>query len=494
MSKIAKGDHPVFLAIIRETNEAPIKRKGNKRSSSRAARFAAVHGRSEIHKRSINKSQGPKKDIISTAEREQQVLDSVPTCHRERLGKLINQYHDIFPEQLPQGIPPKRVVEHSIKIEPGSKTSYRPPYRLGPAEQNELEEQIHDLLAQGFIRPSCSPYGAPVLFVPKKDGRWLLCIDYRALNKQTIKDRYPLPRIDLLLDRLGQAKVSSKLDLAQGYHQIAMAQDSVEKTAFVTNLGQWEYLVMPFGLCNAPGTFQRLMNEIFKKEINSFILVYLDDILIYSRSEEEHWEHLAHALEKLRRAKLYGRLHKCEFLKDKVDYLGFEVAHDGIRTSPEKVRAILDWPRPLSVHDVRSFLGLASYYRKFIKGFSQLAKPLTDLTRDKIVWSWGNSQEQSFTSLKVAIATAPILRLPDFERQFVITTDASDVAIGAILEQDFGTGLQPIAFASRKLNPAEIRYSAYERELLGIVWAIGQWKHYLQGPHPIIIQIDHAPL
>ena len=493
MSKIAKGDNPVFLAIVRERNEASPKRT-NKRSSGRAARFAATHGLSEGNKRSINKTKGPKKDIISVAEREQQVLDSVPVCHREKLSHMIQQYRDIFPEQLPKGIPPKRVVEHSIKIESGSKPSYRPPYRLGPAEQDELEEQIRDLLAQGFIRPSCSPYGAPVLFVPKKDGRWRMCIDYRALNKQTVKDRYPLPRIDLLLDRLGQARVFSKLDLAQGYHQIAMAKDSVEKTAFCTNLGQWEYLVMPFGLCNAPSTFQRLMNEVFKQEINSFVLVYLDDILIYSRSMEEHWGHLQHALDKLRRARLYGRLHKCEFLKDKVDYLGFEVGRDGIRTSPEKVRAILDWPRPQSVHDVRSFLGLASYYRKFIKGFSQLAKPMTDLTRDKVAWSWGDAQERSFTALKVAIATAPILRLPDFERQFIITTDASDVAIGAILEQDFGSGLQPIAFSSRKLNPTEIRYSAYERELLGIVWAIGQWKHYFQGPHPIVIQTDHAPL
>ena len=263
MNKIAKGDNPVFLAIVRERNEAYPKRT-NKRSSGRAARFAAAHGLSEGNKRSISKCKGPKKDIISVAEREQQVLDSVPVCHREKLSHMIQQYRDIFPEHLPQGIPPKRVVEHSIKIEPGSKPSYRPPYRLGPAEQDELEEQIRDLLAQGFIRPSCSPYGAPVLFVPKKDGRWRMCIDYRALNKQTVKDRYPLPRIDLLLDRLGQARVFSKLDLAQGYHQIAMAKDSVEKTAFCTNLGQWEYLVMPFGLCNAPSTFQRLMNEVFK--------------------------------------------------------------------------------------------------------------------------------------------------------------------------------------------------------------------------------------
>ena len=321
-----------------------------------------------------------------------------------------------------------------------------------------------------------------------------MCIDYRALNKQTIKDRYPLPRIDLPLDRLGQARVFTKLDLAQGYHQIAMAEDSVEKTAFCTHLGQWEFIVMPFGLCNAPSTFQRLMNKVFAKEINSFILVYLDDILVYSRSIEEHWDHLKRALEKLRQAKLYGRLHKCEFLKDKVDYLGFEVSAKGVNASPEKVKAILDWPRPQTVHDIRSFLGLASYYRKFIRGFSQIAKPLTDLTREKVTWCWGDAQGDSFTALKVAMATAPVLRLPDFERQFVVTTDASDVAVGAILEQDFGSGLQPIAFASRKLNATEIRYSAYERELLGIVWAIGQWKHYFQSPYPIVIQTDHAPL
>ena len=178
------------------------------------------------------------------------------------------------------------------------------------------------------------------------------------------------------------------------------------------------------------------------------------------------------------------RLHKCEFLKDKVDYFGFEVSADGVNASPEKVKAILDWPRPQTVHDIRSFLGLASYYRKFIRGFSQIAKQLTGLTQEKMTWCWGDAEQNSFTALKVAMATTPVLRLPNFEKQFVVTTDASDVAVGAILEQDFRSGLQSVAFANRKLNSTEIRYSAYERELLGIVWAIGQWKHCFQGPHP----------
>ena len=268
-----------------------------------------------------------------------------------------------------------------------------------------------------------------------------MCIDYRALNRQTVKDRYPLPRIDTLLDRLGQAKIFSKLDLASGYHQIAMEEDSIYRTAFTTNMGQWEFLVMPFGLCNAPATFQRLMNKVLAKEINSFILVYLDDILIFSRSVEEHWQHLRQALQRLREAKLYGRLHKCDFLKTRVDYLGFEVSAEGIHASPEKVKAVVEWPRPSNQHDVRSFLGLASYYRKFIRGFSQVAKPLTELTKTTRQWTWGDPEEKSFLALKVALATAPVLRLPDFDKQFVVTTDASDVAVGAILEQDLGNGL-----------------------------------------------------
>ena len=486
LKKLVKKENvTVFLAIVRKIGE------GRRRVAK--ASIAAINSRSSAEKKM--KASGPKKDSISVREREEQILSEIEPELREKLRGIVEEFRDVFPEKLPKGRPPERDVEHEIKTDPEAEPPNRAPYKLGPNEQDELESQIKDLVAQGFIRPSVSPYGAPVLFVPKKDGRWRMCIDYRALNKQTIKDRFPLPRIDSLLDRLGSARVFSKLDLTSGYHQIAVKEEHIHKTAFRTQLGQWEFIVMPFGLCNAPATFQRLMNKIFTKEIGDFVCVYLDDILIFSRSIEEHLEHLRRVLTRLRESKLYAKLHKCEFLKDKVDYLGFEISTQGIHASPEKVKAVVEWPRPENVHDVRSFLGLASYYRKFIRGFSEIARPLTDLTKAAKTWDWKEPQNSAFLRLKVALATAPVLLLPNFEKQFIVTTDASDAAVGAILEQDHGRGLQPIAFASRKLNSTEMRYSAYERELLGIVWALGQWRHYLeQSPHKTIIQTDHAPL
>ena len=501
MKKMMKQKEEVFLCIVKAeeiTVEKKRRSRGGKRKSVETTLSNIVaqnsQGTTEKTKREHSKAVGPTKTFKTVEERTEEVIKGVAKEHQTKLQTILADFRDVFKDKLPKGPPPKREVVHSIEVQPGSEPTYRTPYRLRPAEQDELEEQVKDLLAQGFIRPSQSPYGAPVLFVPKKDGRWRMCIDYRALNRQTIKDRYPLPRIDTLLDRLGRARVFTKLDLASGYHQIAMDEESIFRTAFTTQLGQWEFVVMPFGLCNAPATFQRLMNQVFATEINKFILVYLDDILIFSETIEEHWDHLRTALERLRKARLYGRIHKCDFLKTRVDYLGYEVSEQGVHASPEKVKAVVNWPRPQSVHDVRSFLGLASYYRRFIHGFSQIAGPLTELTRSKAKWHWDDAQENSFLALKISLATAPVLRLPDFDHQFVVTTDASDVAIGAILQQDVGMGLQPIAFASRKLQQAEVRYSAYERELLGIVWALGQWKHYFQGPHPIIIQTDHAPL
>ena len=484
LKKLVKKKTPVFLAVVWEQEN---------RQVNAAVKSDSI-GLTEGKKRDLMKKTGPKKRFLSVEEREEEILSSVDPGVRGKLKELVDEFKDVFPDTLPKGRPPKRDIVHEIRTEEGAKPPSWPPYRLGPAEQDEMEEQVKDLLAQGFIRPSASPYGAPILFVPKKDGRWRMCIDYRALNKQTVRDQFLLPRIDSLLERLGQATVFTKLDLASGYHQIAMEETSIQKTAFRTNRGHFEFLVMPFGLTNAPATFQRLMNKVFAENLDKFIAVYLDDILIFSRNLDEHWQHLRWALDQLRKAKLYGRLHKCEFLKDQVEYLGFEVGPRGVQASPGKVRAIIEWPRPKSVHDVRSFLGLASYYRRFVRGFSEMARPLTQMTRAGVEWDWSEAQHQAFNRLKLALTTAPVLKLPDFERQFVVTTNASDAAVGAILEQDFGNGLQPVAFASRKLNDAEMRYSAYERELLGIAWALAQWKHYCQGPHAVVIQTDHAPL
>ena len=416
--------------------------------------YLAVVLPSSIHKSGVTqkvkqqrmKEKGAIRKPPPVAETRSKMCKEAPVEVREELQELLKQYQDIFPEQLPKGKPPKRTVEFEIKTEEGATPPNKPPYRLSPKEHEELQAQIDDLLAQGHIRPSTSPYGAPVLFVPKKDGRWRMCVDYRALNRQTIRDRYPLPRIDDLLDRLGKARHFTTLDLASGYHQIAVKNEDIPKTAFRTQRGQFEFVVMPFGVTNAPATFQRMMNSIFKEELDDSVLVYLDDILIFSRTLQEHIQHIRGALEKLRAAQLYARLHKCAFFQQKVEYLGFDVSSQGIQPSPEKVRTVVEWPRPCSVKDIRSFLGLAGFYRRFIKEFSLKAKPMTELTKEKVPWKWTQTEENSFNELKKSLVIAPVLRMPNFDLPFVVTTDASLVSVGAILEQDFGQGLQPVAF------------------------------------------------
>ena len=258
-----------------------------------------------------------------------------------------------------------------------------------------------------------------------------------------------------MLDRLGKARHFTTLDLASGYHQIAVKESDIPKTAFRTQRGQFEFIVMPFGVTNAPATFQRMMNSLFKEELDDFILVYLDDILIFSRTLQEHIRHIRIALERLRTAKFYARLHKCSFFQTRVEYLGFDVSVRGIQPSPEKVKTIVEWPTPKSVKDVRSFLGLAGFYRRFIKDFSLKARPMTDLTKEGMPWKWDEEEENSFCELKRSLVVAPVLKMPDFDRLFVVTTDASLVSVGAILAQDFGQGLQPVAYESRKLNPTE---------------------------------------
>lgn len=409
------------------------------------------------------------------------------------VANIKTEFSDVLVSSLPTGLPPSRAVDHTIELEPGHTPPSRPTYRLSYEEQDELKRQLTELVDSGRIRPSTSPYGAPILFVRKKEGGFRMCIDYRALNKLTIKNKYPLPRIEELLDRLHGAQWFSKLDLASGYHQIRVAAEDIPKTAFRTRYGLYEFMVMPFGLTNAPATFQRLMNDIFRPFLDDFVIVYLDDILVYSRTKEEHAEHLRAVLTKLREHKLYAKLSKCTFFTQALDYLGHRITSDGIRVDDSKVKAVVSWPQPTNITELRGFLGLANFYRKFVAGFAHRAAPLTDrLRQDQPASPWTDAQQAAFEDLKAALSSAPVLVSPDPNIPFTVHCDASKLAIGAVLSQEQGKGLQPVAYESRKLNPAERNYSTYEKELLSVVHALVTWRHYLQGSKfTVYVITDH---
>ena len=421
-------------------------------------------------------------------------LDLEPPKIDDRdLTKILLSYNIVFPEDLPDELPPSRNVDHQIKVIPGAEPPSRPTYRMSQPELAEMKKQLTELRKKGFIRPSKSPYGAPVLFVKKKDGTFRMCIDYRGLNKITIKDRYPLPLIEELLDRLAGAKYFSKIDLRSGYHQIRIADEDVEKTAFRTRYGHFEYLVMPFGLTNAPATFMRTMNEIFQELLDSCVIVFLDDILIFSPTREQHLKDLERVLQILQEHKFYAKMSKCEFMKTRIEFLGHVISDQGLETDSSKIRAIKEYPRPKNISELRSFLGLASYYRKFICNFAKIAAPLYELIKKDVRYDWTEEKESSFQRLKDALTSAPVLKLPDFSQPFIVRTDASDIGIGAVLMQDDEGRLRPVCFESRKLKSTEINYKVREKELLAIVYALTKWRHYLEGNFFTVIT-DHESL
>jgi transposase InsO family protein len=422
-----------------------------------------------------------------------EVLKNEETKSPKELVEVLEEYADVFPKDLPPGLPPIRDVDHSIDLLPGATPPHRAPYRMSPTELKELDRQIIDLLDKGMIRPSKSPFGAPVLFVKKNDGSLRMCMDYRALNKLTIKNRYPLPRINDMFDQLQGAKIFSKIDKRDAYHQIRIREEDVPKTAFRTRYGYYEWLVLPFGLTNAPATYQTLSNHIFRPYLDKFCVVYLDDILIYSRSVEEHLFHLRLILDVLRQHKLYAKLAKCEFLKDEIGFLGHRVSSKGIAPDPSKQNAIREWESPKSIKQLQSFLGLANYYRRFIRNFSQEASPLIKLLKKDTQYHWGEDQVFSFHRLKELLSTAPVLSIANPLKPFIIHVDASDTAIGCVLQQEFEGNLHPISFESYTLKAAETRYPIRERELLAIVHALRVWRIYIHGS-PITIKTDHESL
>ncbi|KAL0559143.1 hypothetical protein IC582_003733 [Cucumis melo] len=401
---------------------------------------------------------------------------------------VVRDYPDVFPEELP-GLPPHREVEFAIELEPGTVPISRAPYRMAPAELKELKVQLQELLDKGFIRPSVSPWGAPVLFVKKNDGSMRLCIDYRELNKVTVKNRYPLPRIDDLFDQLQGATVFSKIDLRSGYHQLRIKDGDVPKTAFHSRYGHYEFIVMSFGLTNAPAVFMDLMNRVFREFLDTFVIVFIDDILIYSKTEAEHAEHLRIVLQTLRDNKLYAKFSKCEFWLKQVSFLGHVVSKAGVSVDPAKIEAVTGWNRPSTVSEVRSFLGLAGYYRRFVENFSRIATPLTQLTRKGAPFVWSKACEDSFQNLKQKLVTAPVLTVPDGSSSFVIYSDASKKGLGCVLMQQG----KVVAYASRQLKSHEQNYPTHDLELAAVVFALKIWRHYLYG-EKIQIFTDHKIL
>ena len=401
---------------------------------------------------------------------------------------VVRDNSDVFPNDLP-GLATDREIEFNIDLLPGTNPISIAPYHMVPTELKELKEQLQELLDKGFIRPSSSPWGAPVLFVKKKDGTMRMCIDYRQLNKVTIKNRYPLPRIDDLFDQLQGASHFSKINLRSGYHQLKIRREDIPKTAFRTRYGHYEFLVLPFGLTNAPAAFMDLMNRVFKPYLDKFVVVFIDDILIYSKSHVEHGEYLKIVLQTLRTHQLYAKLSKCEFWLNSVSFLGYVISKEGVQVDPKKVEAVSNWPRPTNVTEIRSFLGMARYYRRFVKDFSRISVPLTRLIRKQVKFEWADTCEQSFQKLKDCLTTAPVLALPTDQGGMIMYCDASRVGLGCVLMQNG----KVIAYASRQLRRHELNYPTHDLEMAVVIFALKIWRHYLYG-EKCEIYTDHKSL
>ncbi|GJS81206.1 putative nucleotidyltransferase, ribonuclease H [Tanacetum coccineum] len=348
-------------------------------------------------------------------------------------------------------------IKFLIELVPRAIPVAKSPYRLAPSEMEELSSQLKELQDKGFIRPSSSPWGAPVLFVKKKDGSFRMCIDYRELNKLTIKNRYPLPRIDDLFDQLQGSQYFSKIDLRSGYHQLRVHEDDIPKT------------MQPY--------------------LDKFVIVFIDDILIYSKTREEHEVHLGLILELLKEEKLYAKFSKCEFWLREVQFLGHVINGDGIHVDPSKIEAVKNWEAPRTPSEVRSFLGLAGYYRRFIENFSKIAKPLTVLTQKSKTYDWGEEQENAFQTLKDKLCNAPVLALPDGPKDFVVYCDASSLGLGCVLMQRG----KVISYAARQLKIHKKNYTTHDLELGTVVFALKIWRHYLYGTKTVIYT-DHKSL
>lgn len=369
-----------------------------------------------------------------------------------------------------------RACDHAIPLISGATPVNVRAYRYPPSLKDEIEKQMQVMLKQGLIQASSSPFSSPVLLVRKKDGTWWFCVDYQYLNALTVKSVYPIPIFDQLVDELGQATWFSILDLHSGYHQIRLQPGEEFKIAFSTHAGHYEFTVVPFGLSGAPGTFQGAMNSTLSPLLMRCVIMFFDDILIYSSSYFEHLEHIKQVLALLAKDQWVVKLKKCQFSKQEIHYLGHVLSAQGVKTDSEKITTVLQWPTPSNVRELRGFLGLAGFYRKFVKHFTIIAKPLINLLKKNSLFIWTSEHQQAFQTLKQALCTTPVLGIPDFSKPFAIETDASQTGVGAVLLQNE----HPLAYVSKPLGVKTQGLSTYEKEYLAILIAVEQWRSYLQ--------------
>ena len=415
-------------------------------------------------------------------------------------SKVPEEYHDlldVFDKKKASELPPHR--EYDCKIELTGNASQLPKSRVYPLSAHKLKvmkEYITDMLAKGFITPSQAAHGAPILFAEKKDGSLRFCVDYRRLNQLTKKDRYPLPLIEETLAKVAGCKFLTKIDIVAAYNALRMHPDSESLTTFVTSLGAYKYRVMPFGLTGGPATWQHYINDILFEYLNDFAQAYMDDILIYSKTLKEHKEQVRKVLLKLQEAGLYADIKKCEFHVQRTSFLGVILTTDGIEMDPAKVERVVNWIRPSCLKQSQSFVGFCNFYRRFIRDFSRIARPLTRLAKKETPFKWSEDCEAAFQTLKTAITTAPVLRHFDRDREAILETDASDYVTAGVLSQyDDDGNLHPVAFYSKNLAPAECNYEIYDKELLAIIKAFEQWRPDLECTEiPIKVFTDHKSL
>ena len=399
------------------------------------------------------------------AYRERKNVDPAPL-----LPKQYHDFLDVFSKKESDVLPEHRPYDHAIKLKEGFPIPNQALYGMSRTEIEELRRYLDENLSKGFIRASKSPAASPVMFVKKPGGGLRFCVDYRGLNAITIKNRYPLPLITETLNRLSRAKIFTKLDIISAFNRLLIKEGDEELTAFRTRFGLFESLVLPFGLCNGPASFQHFINDTLREYLDDFCTAYLDDILIYSEIEGEHEIHVKRILIKLREAGLQVDITKCKFHVTEVAYLGLIVTTEGIKMDPAKIETVTHWPIPINMKDVQSFLGFANFYRRFVYGFSKIAGPLTNLTKKEVSFQWTDKCQQAFETLKKAFTSELILMHFDPYRPIIVETDASYYVSGGILSQyDNENVLRPITYSSKKHNPAECNYEIYDKELMAIV-------------------------